>query len=152
MKEIELTDGTFALVDTDFFTKYGHLSWFVMKTGYVQYTKGRSPKRKRCYMHRLAMCAMKGHPEIDHINRNKRDNRRQNLRFVSRGENQQGTYRNSNEWIGVTFRGNYKKKFNARLNRVDLGRFDSLQEAKDAYDKAAVEKYGPKAKTNRGIQ
>jgi hypothetical protein len=139
------------LFDPDIEERYGHLAWHVLPNGYAMFTRFRGPKRVRCYAHRLVMCALPGQ-EIDHINRNKLDNRRANLRFATRSENQQGLMR-GRHGLGVTYRPNYRLKYEARITKdkvhYHIGRYATAQEARDAYDKAAIEIYGPQAKLNK---
>lgn len=99
---------------------------------------------KRMYAHRLVWLLSTGllpTAEIDHINGNKIDNRFENLRCVSRIDNQQNVIgvRKDNS-IGV--KGVVKKrgKFAARITvgykSVYLGTFDTASEAGAAYRKA----------------
>jgi len=77
---INAKDG-YALVDADnaYIDKY---KWSITKNGYPV----AGVNRKTISMHVLIMGTKEG-KEIDHINRNKVDNRVVNLRFVSRSEN-----------------------------------------------------------------
>ena len=81
---------------------------------------------------------------IDHINQNKIDNRIQNLREVSHAENLQNrgaTRKNTTGAKGVSF-DKRKEKFYARITAFNkkyyLGRFDKLEDAKNAYRIAAL--------------
>lgn len=88
-------------------------------------------------IHRLIMGSKKGH-EVDHKNRNKLDNRRSNLRFLTHQEN----LRNRNGW-GMLPKGVYFDKTNKRkkpykvMRRVNgknisFGYFSTIQEAEEA--------------------
>src|SRR3990167_1012358 len=82
MKTIKLTQGKVALVDD---TDYDLLS----KYSWCLHTKRYACSRingKVILMHIFLLGKQKG-KEIDHINRNKLDNRRENLRFVTRSIN-----------------------------------------------------------------
>lgn len=61
-----------------FLKKY---SWHITSKGYA----ATSVKRKRIYMHRLLLNA--GELQVDHINHNKLDNRKVNLRLVTNQQN-----------------------------------------------------------------
>ena len=94
-------------------------------------------------LHRLAFLYMEGAfpaDEVDHINRDRLDNRFSNLRKVEKAANlrNKGVYRNSALGItGVSQRGSrYRAYINRDGRRVGLGTFDTLAEAKQAYASA----------------
>lgn len=103
-----------------------------------------------------------GHPplgdQVDHINRNRLDNRRSNLRLCSRSENQHNKPMQSNNTSG--FKGVYfDKKYNVykanivvNNKRIYLGCFKILQEAGKAYDEAAIKYFGDFACTNEMLR
>jgi len=91
MKKIKLTGkrGGYALVDDEDFEMLSKFNWNNTKNGYPsRYLLNESfverPKRyTRQYMHTLIMGSrIKEGFVIDHINRNKLDNRKKNLRFL----------------------------------------------------------------------
>ena len=79
---IPLTRGTFVIVDTNLLRILNihkwHLSW---TKGYERYAM-RTEKRKAIYMHLEIMSVPDG-MEVDHINGNGLDNRRENLRLCT---------------------------------------------------------------------
>ena len=97
--------------------------------------------------HRLAWIYMNGDIpngfDIDHINRDRKDNRITNLRLATRSQNQHNRTKSKNNtsgYKGVT----WCKKTNAWMARIGinyklihLGRFISAEEAYDAYKEAA---------------
>jgi len=96
------------------------------------------------YAHRLAWLYVYGEwPSgiLDHINRNKQDNRITNLRVVSHSENHHNMThppkRNKHEWVGVTKApyGKYSAKIRWNGERLWLGTFDTPKEAGKAYIK-----------------
>lgn len=104
--------------------------------------------RKIYREHRLAWLYMYGvwPTIIDHINRNPIDNRIENLREVTRSQNQQNRAqdpRNTSGARGVTW-SKHSKKWRAqiRINRktIYLGYFDVVEDAARAYA-AAAKKY-----------
>ncbi len=91
LKVIPLTQGFFTVVDEEDFEKYGHLKWFAKIGG----TDGRpyaarSFKNGNSYgtmrLHREIMDAPPGH-EVDHENCDTLDNRRGNLKIMTKEEN-----------------------------------------------------------------
>jgi len=97
--------------------------------GYLRSTK--LGKMHRCFMHNQLQQGL----EVDHINRNRLDNRRSNLRVVTRQENMH------NKSLYKTNKSGYPGiKWNKRLNkwqaqitfnkqRIHLGVFENLQDA-----------------------
>ena len=89
--EIPLTRGQITIVDDDTHEFLTQWKWNAFKTNFGQFYAVRTdcsgPKPKVIRMHRLLM---PDHPEleIDHINGNPLDNRRENLRYVTRSQNQ----------------------------------------------------------------
>lgn len=82
--------------------------------------------------------------EVDHINNNPMDNRRANLRLASRAENCRNTRKpkvNTSGYKGATF-DKQTGKWRAQIAHRHLGRFDTPEEAHEAYCKAAKELYG----------
>ena len=81
--------GKKVLVDDEDLELIKPFSWFANAKNYVQGTKYRGVKKVRHYLHRLIMNPP-AHLQIDHINKDRLDNRRSNLRIVTRQENQYG--------------------------------------------------------------
>lgn len=94
--------------------------WYKSHYGYAVTAKG-------LRMHRLIMNAPKG-MVVDHINHNKLDNRRENLRICTNAENT----RNRKIQGGVRYRKD-KKKYEAYLVRnykhIFLGYYDTYEQA-----------------------
>ncbi len=85
--KIQLSQGKYALVDINQANKLNALGkWTYHAQGYA-YRWDRSTKPHKCLlMHRIIMDTPKG-MDTDHINRNKLDNRKSNLRIVTRSAN-----------------------------------------------------------------
>ncbi len=97
-------------------------------------------------MHRLIMDCPDG-MDVDHINGDGLDNRRENLRIVTRSQNLRNrkTFKNSKSGFkGVIFNP-VNGKWKAIIN---LGTFDTSEEAAKAYDEAIKKLFGPLAKPN----
>lgn len=131
------------------FTRGGMPTGRVTHLGYLKvYHEGR-----RVFAHRLAWFLTYGEwpvDEIDHINRNRLDNRITNLRVVTRSvQVQNKIYPNTTGWRGVKFHIR-SGRWNARITKGgvtrSLGLFDTPREAHIAYALEALEIYGPEAK------
>lgn len=90
MAEIKLTRGLVAKVDDADFPSLSAFNWHarVDSQGKVYAVRRESVANGRAavYMHRQILCAPEG-SDVDHINGESLDNRRSNLRVVSRSEN-----------------------------------------------------------------
>jgi hypothetical protein len=127
----------YAIVDADDYIRIAPHNWHVDERDYV-YT---FIKANRVYLHRLIMRVSECSILIDHANHNKLDNRKSNLRKCSNSQNQA----NTKSWGGRKTKGVYRHrtKWVARISfngdRIYLGRFDSMDEALNAYNKKSKE-------------
>lgn len=114
MKEITLNgkyaNNRKALVDDDLFDELNKSSWSVGNTGYARCTKD----GKQLLMHNLVLPALDG-MMVDHINQNKLDNRRDNLRLVTKSQNMQNQPKTRANTSG--HKGVYYLKSGTRKNR-----------------------------------
>jgi len=76
--------------------------------------------------------------QIDHINRNKLDNRRENLRLVSYSANANNSEKviNSKGYSWDSQRKQYRSAIQMNGTQIILGHFDSPEEARKAYVEA----------------
>jgi hypothetical protein len=112
-------------------------SWRLDAGGYALRNLGRSsPRGKTLLMHREILGLSHGDPRrVDHIDGNRLNNRRSNLRIATPGENQQNRRLNANNTSG--YRGvmwdriNQKWRAKAQLNgrSYHLGEYDAVEEA-----------------------
>ena len=104
------------------------------------------------YMHREIM----GNPkkDIDHMNNNKLDNRKQNLRLCSpsqNGSNMKIPKSNKSGFKGVSWNKQHKKwsaYIYKNYKHIFIGSFEDKQEAALAYNKAATVYFGEFARIN----
>ncbi len=114
--------------------------------GYLQIGVG----GRKFYAHRLAWFLVYGFwpSQIDHINRDKTDNRIANLRIANSSQNgaNRGPSKASTSGIkGVTWQSDRKKWYaHIRVNyrKINLGRYTNIEDAKKAYVKAALKYFG----------
>ena len=94
--------------------------------------------------HRLVMGISDENIAVDHINHNKSDNRKNNLRFVTDSQNSMNRGVSSNNTSGITGVNKRNGKWTARIGvntkRIFLGDYDNFFEAVKAR-KEAEEKY-----------
>lgn len=149
MKEIFLNHSKIALVDDSDFDFLSQWKWRYDSKGYAS----RWESHKIVRMHRLIM----GNPEgklIDHINMDKLDNRRENLRVCTNSENLYNRPKNKNNtsgYKGVTwFKRDSKWRAAIMIDRKmnHLGYFEDVVEAAKAYDIAANMYFGEFARLN----
>jgi hypothetical protein len=140
VRYIFLTQGEKAIVDDEDYKWLSKYKW--------QYSRGYAKRDARCIrMHRQILHAPKS-LEVDHINGNKLDNRRSNLRLVNHfQQNQNSANRkdNTSGCRGVNF---FKpiKKWSVRIQfngkRVFLGYYRNKSNAIKAYSKASKKYHG----------
>lgn len=121
---------------------------------YIASTKRGASKETTLLLHRVIMNAPKG-VEVDHINGNPFDNRRCNLRFATRMQNEQNARKISKPCTS-RYKGIYwnkrKKRWHAQIRvnrvRVHLGMFKDEEVAARKYDEAARRYFGEYARCN----
>jgi hypothetical protein len=151
---IPLSKGKFALVDDDVFNIVNKYKWTYTEPGYAYRHDYSSGIRKRIYMHRFILDIQDTKKVVDHINGNKLDNTKINLRVCTHKENirNSGLYSdNTSGYKGVSFDKN-RNKWISYIS-VDrkfkyLGRFNCKHVAGAAHNKAAISLYGDFAKLN----
>lgn len=158
MKYISLTGGKYkAMVDDDMYDILSPQKWHYSK-GYAITTSWNGKKCSTIRMHRIIMNAFKG-SIVDHIDNNKLNNTRNNLRFCSASENIANKRFNDSRkkhsvYRGVGFRYDsaFSKPWVARIvhnyKYKHLGYFNTELEAAEAYNKAAEATYGEFAMLN----
>jgi hypothetical protein len=164
VKRIPLTRGLFALVDDEDFERVNRFKWYASEDAGRWYAIRRvriGPKKTRgISLHRFLMSTPDG-LETDHINGDRLDNRKQNLRVCTRLENSRNCGKRrpngtaTSDFVGVfrqTRSANRPKPWRSKI-RVDghdmyLGWFDTDSAAARAYDEAAKKHFGEFARLN----
>lgn len=149
MMTINLTRGMTAIVDAEDYDWLSKIEWSYSAVGYAA---GRHNGRY-VYMHRMIVGAKPGE-YVDHINRNKLDNRRSNLRICTKQQNQhnQGPRRGTSRYKGVSYRrdtGKYTAQIHYNWKKISLGSFDTEEQAARAYNEAARKYHGEFAYQNK---
>ena len=153
--KIPLTKGKFAIVDLQDSTVISHYKWHFLKTGYAATSVGGRKNKKMIYMHRLLMSVTDRHISVDHINKDKLDNRRSNLRICTHRQNCSNSSKSKNRktsiYKGVYFdkeRQLWQAKIKVNYKNVYLGRFPIETQAAKAYNNAALKYFGIFASVN----
>lgn len=129
--------------DLEDYEKIKDYTWFVGKNGYLY-----SKKDEKFYLfHRMILNIENRDVLVDHINHNKLDNRKNELRIINKqnnARNRQITSSNASGFIGTRIRCD-KKKYEAYINldgvKVHLGSFDSFTEAVKIRIEAEIEHF-----------
>ena len=129
--------------------------WSISMNGYPTASwrvKSFPNKKKTIHAHKLIM-GYKDGLDVDHIDGNKLNNQRSNLRFCSRSQNLMNRGKNKNNGSG--YKGVYWKqksnKWCAQIGRIGgrktyLGLFETVEEASLAYRDAAKKLHGQYAR------
>lgn len=151
MKQIPLTKGMVALVDNEDFDNLSKYKWYAHESKKGQfYARYDAPGKKRILMHRYIMGIEDRKIQVDHINGDKLDNRKENLRVASNRQNSRNHSKlksnNTSGFRGVCFvkrTGKYVAYVrDTEGKRKHLGSFTDAVSAAIAFDKAAKEIYG----------
>jgi hypothetical protein len=150
MKEIVLgNSGYSALVDDQDYDYLNKWKWQYHKAGYAQRATNTGGKYVCLLLHRVLMNPPEG-MVIDHINHNKLDNMRNNLRVCTPSQN--GMNRNGkNLYKGVSWNKRackWQVKITVDKRLKHIGEYKDIIEAADAYNRAAKLYYGEFAALN----
>ena len=139
--KFSLTNWWYCTIDKSDYDLIKWNSWYKSVRWYVETRKN----TKLMKLHRLIMNA----PEwsiIDHINRDKLDNRKENLRYCTHTENMRNTWsRNSlYKWVYK----DKKWKYVARCKRIFIWSFSNERDAGLAYNEVAKKEFAEFAYLN----
>lgn len=145
-KIIPLSKGKFAMVDNEDFDRVKDICWSINSKGYAT-------SRNHNELHKFLMQTPEG-LFTDHINGDRLDNRRSNLRICTNQENCWNSKINSNNttgYKGVSLN-NTKTKFKSSISKnkiqYHLGFYNTAEEASIVYDLKALELFGEFAYLN----
>lgn len=150
MREIRLLRGQVALVDDDDYDAMSKFQWRLSK--FYAITQD-GPRTIR--MHRLILNAPI-HMEVDHINGNGLDNRRENLRLATHQQNSWNARVPVTNPLGLkgvskVHDTRFRSMIMCRGTPIHLGYFNTAEAAHAAYKAAAEQLFGQFAATTRMI-
>lgn len=159
MKKIPLTRGKFALVDDEDYNYLMQWKWICSAVGYAvrsEYSRDEHGKRvqKAIWMHRVIL-KIQDNLLTDHIDCDKLNNQKANLRSCTHGENMMNFKIKKNNTSG--FKGvHWAKREQKWVSRIGvngkkklLGYFSCKIQAAKAYNDAAKHHFGEFAKLNQ---
>ena len=108
--------------------------------GYLYFKHNGKSKRLHRFIYELIGVDIPDDMEVDHINHNKTDNRWENLRLVSRSDNQRnrGIQKNNKSGVVGVYWHNASSRWEADLQGIYLGRYKDKSKAVDARKLAEV--------------
>lgn len=122
----------YAIIDDEDYDKIKHLRWRLSTIGYV--TARDNVLKQEVYIHRLLLNAP-NNLLVDHINKNKLDNRKINIRLVTKSQNAMNSKKQNNNTSGC--RGVYWRQerscwlvyINVNGKRIGLGHYKDFNSA-----------------------
>lgn len=152
MKEIILSKHKVSFVDDNDYDELNTYLWH-FEHGYAARTEYINGKKTKVYMHVQIMNPPLG-KEVDHINNNRSDNRRENLRICNKKQNGSNVgikKNNKSGYIGVSWDKRcemWSADISPRGKHILIGHYSNIIDAAKAYDKKAKEYFGEFAKLN----
>lgn len=154
MKTIRLTHGKITLVDDEDYEELSKHRWYFDHLGYAARNSKKCdnmPKRKTIFLHRVVAKTISG-MHTDHINGDRLDNRKSNLRACTNAQNRKNMKMHKNNSLGFKGIRRHGKKFQAVIQNekkfMCLGTFTTKEEAATAYNIAAIKYHGEFANLN----
>jgi len=158
VEQIRMSKGMFAVVDIEDFECLSKYHWYLSPDGYA--IRSVSDKSKKSgtrivFMHREIMGMTPGDgKEVDHIDLDKLNNTRSNLRVCTKAENRRNRGKRSDNKSG--FKGvhrcknwgNWRASIRAEGKYYALGTYDTPEEAYAAYCAAAYRLHGEFARVS----
>lgn len=156
-KKIQLTQGAYATVEDEDYAELNQHRWYLGDTGYAMRTvyvcrvHGKEMKYN-VRMHRVIL-GVSSKEMVDHIDGNKLNNMRSNLRVCSKAQNNRNRVGNTTSncgYKGVHKRknGTYRSKIECDGKVYNLGSFTDAADAAVAYNNKALLLFGAFAKLN----
>lgn len=161
-KRIYLTQNKFTLVSDEDYEHLNQYNWcyhsgYVDRSSYKETGKHTKQQIHRQIIEKQINRKLNDKEIIDHVNGNKLDNRRINLRIAntaSNGWNRKTGNNNTSGYKGVHYIpriNKWQSRIQVYKNRKHLGYFETAELAAKAYDNAAIEYHGEFANLNFSI-
>lgn len=151
MKQIPLSRGKFALVDDEDFKVLNRYKWHCNNCGYAMQRVRAGKQKRNIMMHRVILNCPDG-MQTDHIDGNRLNNQKNNLRICTQSQNEINKGRretNISGYKGVSYHDKYiKARISCGGKQYHLGYFPDLISAAKAYDVKARELFGEYARLN----
>ena len=128
-------------IDIDDVDRVKNYKWSLSSSGYIDNIK------TRISLHRFIMNCPEG-KVVDHINRDKLDNRKCNLRICSQSQNSMNKCKQSNNTSGYTGvywdkkSSKWQSKIKINGKSINLGYYDDLEEAIKVRKQAEIKYFG----------
>lgn len=153
MKIIVLTKNKSTIVDDDVYEWASKLKWCFNNNYAVRSSNRIHGKQFQIYLHKEIMNAPKG-IQVDHINGDKLDNRKENLRLCTIQENSRNyslPRHNTSGYKGISWLKRINKwqaQISINNKIVYIGVYFNKEDAAKAYNEAAIKYHGDFAKLN----
>lgn len=150
MPEVRLAGGRVAVVDDADYERISRYKWRACKPRNVVYAMTNVTATSTEYMHHMVL----GVRGVDHRDGNGLNNQRSNLRPCNQSQNGANTRPRSggtSRYKGVSWHkltGTWRAYIRVNYRQIQLGHFETEEEAARAYDAAALEHFGAFANLN----
>lgn len=153
MKEINLSKGVVTIVDDEDYEILNKYKWNLSSDGYAVRGVTDNGKHKVILIHRIINKTPKG-LQTDHINADRLDNRKCNLRTVTVTQNNcnHPSHKGTSKYKGVSWGARAKKwivQITTNNKLIYLGSFSEEDKAAEEYNQAALKYHGDYARLNK---
>ena len=125
------------IIDPEYEFLFELFAWRISTKGYVEATMYNGEWKKTVKLHHFIVGTPVGNYEVDHINRNKLDNRLVNLRVTTGFVNARNReYVDNASNIRITSNGGYEVRINKEGKTIQIGTYRTLADAILNRDKA----------------
>lgn len=152
----KLDSGEEFYIDAEDFTKISDKSWHITPKGYLRHNFRGENGTMSFSMHHYVLGDKADGAQIDHIDRNKLNNRKSNLRVCDSFENAQNRglrKTNTSGYTGVQYnksKRKYEAWITAKGNKIYLGQFNCIDDAVDVRKNAEKKYFGEFAPSRDG--